>query len=255
MESAGFARNNRISVIYNGVDIRSFCDSVICGHDLGSELSDSCCDRCVILSLGGISFHKGAFQLIETMKYLDDSFKLVIAGDKSGVPDSNTILGAGFIISMENWLVKAGLKKCYSWFYSQRVSRSLKGQESDKIYLAGMIDNIQELIQSCDILVFAGTTPHFGRPIYEAWLLKKPVVAFRNKVMEKEIDHMVDGILVDDYCSEKLAEAIIYLKNNTEVAARMADCGYDKAINRFDQEKNTIKVKAIYEKILNGYCQ
>ncbi|MCI5208708.1 MAG: glycosyltransferase family 1 protein [Candidatus Electrothrix sp. ATG2] len=109
---------------------------------------------------------------------------------------------------------------------------------------------MQTYIQASDVLVFAGTTPHSGRPVYEAWALKKPVIVFDSEVMRMDVEDRVDGIIVKEHTAEALAEAVRYLKSQPELCRKMGEAGNWKAKERFSLKNNTEKLLAIYKEVL-----
>jgi len=122
--------------------------------------------------------------------------------------------------------------------YSRHVHSPLKN-----IRFIGKVDNVVPLIAICDILIFAGCTPHFPRPVYEAWALKKPIVAFDMDGISDNIENDIDGVIVNENTCYGLSNAI------PSVNSRMGKNGYKKAMERFDMNKNIEKIIKIYGEI------
>ena len=241
---------DNVSVIYNSIDFLKFQKEK---YDTGKERERLNIpeDAFVILSLGGLSFRKGAFQLIEAMQYLDGRFYLVIAGaDRPKERRIGRVKKMAF--ALENIIVRSGIKKYYSWLYNDRVNYALEVSGGSRVRFAGILDDIVPALNICDLLAFAGTTPHFGRPVFEAWAMKKPVVVFDTEVMRSEIENEVDGVIVRAHTGKALADAVFDLSQNPEKRKKMGEKGYKKALERFSLEKNTKKIIGIYEKVMKN---
>ncbi len=236
------------SVIYNSVDFSNFDrhQSAVEKERSTSEKSE----QFIIVSLGGLSFRKGTYQLIDAMKILDHRFKMIIAGHCSLNVNNKFVPIKKTTLQLENILIQLNLKKYYSWFYTYRVQQSLQNVDSTKLEFIGVVNNIFNLLNLCDVLVFAGTTPHFARPVFEAWTLKKPVIVFDSIVMQQEIFHNNDGIIVKEHSGKALAEAISFLYQNPDKCQVFGKKGYIKAMEKFNLPKNTLKLISIYRKFL-----
>lgn len=254
-ENLGAGKKNNIRVVYNFIDFKKFAPTE---HNPASErqkLGFSQDDR-IILSLGGVSFRKGTVQIIESALYANDNVKYVIAGPPPSASDAtaaykNMVINA--MLRLEDLLIKAGLKAHYAWFYQQRVGNALKiikTRAPRKITFLGHIKDIAPIIASCDMLVFAGTTPHFPRPVYEAWAMKKPVIALEMDGVSQNIEDGIDGVIVQGKTGKALAEAIRMLLSSKDLMRSMAEHGFKKARHRFGLEKNIIKILNIYSEVV-----
>ena len=242
---------DHVTVIYNSIDFSSIDNGNSLMMDSLKKQFKITDSDFVFLSLGGCSFRKGTYQLIESMQYLDEKFKLIIAGSHfNNRKQIQYKKIKQFILKIENFLFHCKLTKHYSWFYNDRIKMSLTDKNLSQIHFTGAVDNVYPLIKHCDVLIFAGTTPHFARPIYEAWALKKPVAAFDTEVMRKEIDHKMDGILMQNHTGEQIAQTVLNLSKNPDYCKQLGEQGYKKSIERFHLSKNTKKLLAIYKELL-----
>ncbi|MFG1417582.1 glycosyltransferase [Xanthobacter sp. V0B-10] len=73
----------------------------------------------------------------------------------------------------------------------------------------------------------------FGRSIIEAWAHGRPVIAFAAGAPARLIRHEVDGLLVDEGDVAGLAEAMIRLHRDPELAERLGRNGYARAVREF----------------------
>ena len=247
-EKIGGRTSSKVVRVYNSL-ADSYFQGVTCDKaDLRKRLGLPP-DAFIYLSLGGVSFRKGSYQFVKSLEHLPDLFVAVLAGK---IPDRMHST-AGYVTQLthrlENILVSHGWKSYFSWDYFTRVSGALAEADNSRIVLAGAVNSVQDYIRACDVLVFPGTTPHSGRPVYEAWALKKPVIAFRTEVMSRDIDDRVDGLLTD-HTTRDLADAIEWMRENPDLAEMMGEKGYRKAQERFSMKKNNNKIIEIYTEVL-----
>ena len=245
-QSINWQATGNVSVIYNSIDFSSF---VSLGDIVVQERKKNNIpvNSFVILSLGGFSFRKGACQLIDAIKFLDDNCHLVIAGSHTLLAESNTTIIKKMLFKLEDIFCLAQIKKYYSWNYNSRLAYSFTNSDPLKIHFAGILDDVAPAIGACDVLVFAGTTPHFARPVFEAWAMKKPVIVFDTEVMRTEVEDGIDGIIVKKHTGKALAEAVMKLKNNPALAKKIGQAGYKKSLRKFNLHKNTEKILSIYK--------
>ncbi len=203
----------------------------------------------IYLSLGGDSFRNGAFQLIESLKYLDEDYACVIAGQPPKILSSKPGKCVKLILKIEDELFQKGFKNYLISKYQHRLSESLNTVDHKRLFLPGFLKDVKCYIKACDVLVFPGTYPHSARPIYEAWAMKKPVVGFDSEVMRMDVEDGVDGIIVKEHTAEALAKALSYLRNSPDICRKMGEEGYKKAITRFSLKENTVKLLDVYQSI------
>ncbi|KAB2891945.1 MAG: glycosyltransferase family 4 protein [Desulfobulbaceae bacterium] len=245
----GGERSSKVVKIYNSLAESFFIDQTYDKSVLRRSL-DFPDQAFIYLSLGGLSFRKGTYQFIDALKFLPESIIAVLLGENRGIKPLAQSRLTSCQFRLEDFLVKKNLKRYFSWNYQNRVASLLMNTDKKRLNIAGVVDDVQPYIKACDVLIFAGTTPHSARPVYEAWALKKPVIVFDSEVMRQDIDDGLDGIIVKDHTAEALAEAIIQLKEDPELARKMGEAGYMKARERFSMKSNNTKIIQIYRDIL-----
>ncbi len=254
-ENLGIGKKDNIRVVYNFIDFKKFDPTEYNPASERQKLGFSK-DDIIILSLGGVSFRKGAVQIIESAPYTGDDVKYVVAGPPppttaTETADENMLIN--IMLRLEDMLVASGLKAHFAWFYAQRVANALnaiKTRAPKKIIFIGHVKDIAPIIASCDILVFAGTTPHFPRPVYEAWAMKKPVIAFDMKGVSQNIEDGIDGVVVKEKTGRAMAEAIQRLLRSRDKMQSMGGCGHIKARQRFSLENNIKDILNIYRGVM-----
>ncbi len=245
--SLGKDTYHNIEVVYNFVDFSKFDSSLYGPLKEKSKFNIKTNER-LIISLGGLSWRKGTLELIEAMEFTQSNVRLIIAG--SGIPRPYPLsLVKKLKIYMEDLLVKSGLKIFRRCEYNYRVLKALNKLKKNKVVFTGPLDNIRHLIAACDLLASPHTFPHFSRPIFEAWAMKKPVIAFNMPGISENIDNGIDGVLVKNTTGEALGEAINVIINNSMLLKKMGKDGYKKSYKRFRSEVNILKVLNIYKEL------
>lgn len=79
----------------------------------------------------------------------------------------------------------------------------------------------------------SGGPETFGRTIIEAWCHQRPVVAFACGAIASLVDHGENGLLVEEGDEAGLAEALLRLQRDSNLARRLGRAGYQKAVARF----------------------
>ena len=154
-------------------------------------------------------------------------------------------------LTLESWLVKMGLKKHFSLYYSERVKLVLSRLDRDCVRFIGELTNVAPVLAACDVLAFAGTFPHFPRPVYEAGLMKKPVVVFDMQGVSDHVEDGVTGIIVNERTGQALGKAFCELLKNPQKMVSMGDAGYKKAQAFPSHSEMASSVLALYHEIVS----
>lgn len=238
-KSLGNNTFDNVEVVYNFVDFSEFRCSNMELNEIIQEYNPE--NKKVYVSLGGVSFRKGTVEIIELAKKIPNELFLI-----AGTCPTKNIYGKmkksliTYVHKFEDVLKKYRFKNIYSWYYTQRVEFLYLGSKLANLQFIGKLDNVTPLIAMSDGLIFAGCTPHFPRPVYEAWAVKKPVVVFDMEGISEHITNGIDGIICKSNSAAGLQDGLQTL--NLE----MGEKGYKKAISRFDMEKNVKKIISVY---------
>lgn len=98
----------------------------------------------------------------------------------------------------------------------------------NNFYILNNINNYQDFIPACDIIVSNSFSEGFGLTILEAWAYKKPVIFTHSGGPEEVINNGVNGFLIPKHQPQGMAEKILLLKNNKKLAQKLAQNGYQK---------------------------
>lgn len=230
---------NNISVIYNFVDLDKFNPE----HVPKGQFRDAfrLGKTPIVASLGGISHVKGTREIILAQRYVrNHDYTTVFVGPSWENKGKRTIR-EGIKIVMKKILRKKD--------YFHEIENILRSNNIDynRIVFTGPRTDIATILNDIDVLIFAGTVPHFPRPIFEAWAMKKPVIAFDIDGVRQNVQDGVDGILVPLNDVRKLGYAIEYLINHKDKAEEMGVRGYAKALKYFDAKKNIKDICNVYK--------
>jgi glycosyltransferase involved in cell wall biosynthesis len=121
--------------------------------------------------------------------------------------------------------------------------------EKNVIFLGERTD-VDEIYPLMDIFVLPSHREGLGLSLLEASAMKKPVVATNIRGCREAVDNNKTGILVSPKDPEKLAEALIYLLSNPEMAKEMGDRGRIKVIKEFDERLVFDRIKKEYQKLI-----
>jgi len=205
----------RISLVYNGVDLKQFAPSVS-GESIRKEYSIGR-DEKVITMIGRLDEYKGHRYLLEAAsKVLDGSrrVRFLIVGD--GVArDELEVLAKDLDVA-------------------------------GSVIFCGQRSNVPEFLAASDVVVSASMKEGFGRVIVEAMAMTKPVVATKVGGVPEIVRDGKSGILVEPADSESLASAMISVIDSPEMALKLAVEGEKRARENFSLEKHIREIEEIY---------
>lgn len=204
----------KTDVIYNFVDL----------EDYSLKKNNTEHDKKYILYLGGHVGFKGFYVLVRSLKYLEDSIVVKFAGYYSHNYNNTKILRN---------------------YYLKKMRRA---NNTDEL---GVITNVPDEINTCSVVIFPATKPHFARPIIEAGAMKTPVVASNIQGMQELVIDKSTGYLVNPGKPKELALAINKICNNNTNQKRMGIAGFKLVTKLFNSEANVLKTTNVYKYILH----
>lgn len=241
-DASQLIRDERVRVIYNFVDFDRF-DRHRSGADFRKELGIRPGTKLVAM-LGGVSKAKGTREFVEALKIVRQRFadvKFVVVGEMPTVKKDAT--------SFRNRL---GTYSDYVQYYESIHSFLAQEGLAQDLIFTGVCLDVPKIIAACDLIVVPSTVPHFGRPIIEAGAMSKPVVASDLGGPRELVVHGETGLLVPASNASALADAIIRILSNPDLAARMGEAGYARANALFDAEVNSARVMETYQEIFEN---
>ncbi len=126
------------------------------------------------------------------------------------------------------------------------------GIENHVIFLGERVD-VEELYAVMDVFVLPTWREGLGISLLEAEAMEKPVVSSLIRGCREAAENGKTAILVPPKNPEKLAQAILYLFSNPEVARKMGEEGRKKIEREFNEKIVFERLRTEYDRLLKGY--
>lgn len=126
----------------------------------------------------------------------------------------------------------------------QRLATQLNIQLTSHVGLS--LEQIIQLYQSCDMLVFASTYEGFGMPIVEAQKTGRPVVTSNVASMPEVAGN--GAVLVDPFSVDSIRNGILRVIQDAPLRQQLIEAGFENA-RRFDGDEIARQYLAIYEEL------
>jgi glycosyltransferase involved in cell wall biosynthesis len=174
----------------------------------------------VIGNVGALVPHKG-------QRHLIDAAAQVV----QDVPDARfVILGEGELHhALEKQIVEHGLEK--------------------HVLLAGFRQDVLSLLKGFDIFTMPSVTEGLGTSLLDAMACEKPIVATCVGGIPEVVIDGETGLLAPPKDPDMLAEALVRLLQDREMAARMAAAGLARVRESFTVERMVEETLAVYERL------
>lgn len=212
----GLTRGHKMATVHSGVDTRLFAPVEVDNAEKRASLGLRP-DGPVVGSVGWLLPIKGPDLLLEAM-----------ARVWKEMPDARLLfIGKGFL--------EKKLRK-----------RAADLGMSDRVCFAGWRDDIPEILQIMDVFVLPSRNEGMGRAIVEAMAAGKPVIGTDVGGIPDLIVNGRNGFLVPAENALALAEAIIQILMDRNLAAQMGAEGTRQA-GRFDLKAMHEQVSRLYE--------
>ncbi|PLX22004.1 MAG: glycosyltransferase family 1 protein [Salinivirgaceae bacterium] len=198
--------SNKISVIYNGIDIENFDSQEV-------DKIENKGDEIVLGNLGRMVHQKNQIFLIEVLKQLHEkgvNAKLRIGGDGD----------------LKNEIISAVEK------YDLKES----------VELPGFISDVKSFMSNIDIFLLSSHWEGFGYVLVEAQMCEKPVVAFNISSNPEVVKDQSTGVLVPPIDKDAFVDAIVSLIENPQKRQLMGRNGRSRAKSMFNIKQTTEKL-------------
>jgi glycosyltransferase involved in cell wall biosynthesis len=213
------APNDKIEVVYNGVDHLKF-DPSVSGEKVCSKMGLK--KSFVLLTVRNLVKRKGVHYLIEAMPCILEQFpntKLLIIGDGPFRP------------RLESLASKLGLV--------------------ENVFFLGHIpnDKTPPYYAACDIFVMPSLDEGFGISVVEAMAMKKPIVSTNAGGLKEVVDDKT-AIVVPPANSPLLARAVIKLLKNPVLRKQMGKNGRKKVEKTFNWDRAVLEYISICRSVM-----
>jgi glycosyltransferase involved in cell wall biosynthesis len=217
----------RCWTIYNGVDTAAF-------HP--RETSQDKGDGERIIFVNRISPEKGLHVLLEAFK------KIAMQRPKAVLeiigPDA--VLPMDALISLSDNPAVRDLRRFYPGSYRSGLQRHLQGNLDGRVVFLGALSHqeVAKRIRQANVLAQPSVFDEpFGMPIVEAMACGLPTVASAVGGIRELVVHGLTGILVERNDPLALADAVIRLLDNPDMARSMGGAGRARAEAKFSWEQ------------------
>jgi glycosyltransferase involved in cell wall biosynthesis len=120
----------------------------------------------------------------------------------------------------------------------------------DKVIFTGFVKNMVNLYRCLDLVVLPSKSEGFGRTIAEAMAMTKPAVATKVGGLQEIIVEGKTGLLVPPGDSKALADAILKVVENPELARKFGINGRKRVEELFTVESNVKKTEQVYKSLI-----
>ena len=196
---------------------------------------------------------------INTGDKKNGGFKLAIASNFARLKGLEYLIGAVKSLNNEDLsrkielLIVGGPNNSDSEKYYEEIKKLVNADSNIKFL--GWQKDIFSIFRGVDAIVSSTTTSFggpeaFGRTILEAWLLQKPIIATNVGGSKELVEHMFDGILVEEKNVEQMKEAIKKLAENKALCLSLGKRGYSKLRKNFSLDTITLRYKELIDEII-----
>lgn len=215
----GEALRGKVSLIYDGIDT----DYMVAGKV--PQDGDGGPGRAVCY-LGRISWEKGVDLLVEAAEHV-----------LTKIPDAVFLVGGSPYTPADA-------------SYKRSIEQSVEDRHlAPRFRLLGHIEDRRAFIAKAGVFVLPSRRESLGLVLLEAMSLEKPVVAFDIDGPGEIVTDRKEGLLVEPGDVEGLAEAIISMLRDTDLAERSGKSGRETVIARFSASTFAERIAGIYDEI------
>lgn len=218
--------SDRIFRVFNGIDVSFFIPSKKSGEIIGQDYNIPLSAN-FLLSVARLEKDKGIQNIIAALPYilkeLPDT-KLMVVGDGS---------------------------------YASLLKKQVELLNLEKsVIFTGMVpfESLPDYFNACDVFVNPTIRQNgYDLTILEAMACEKPVVVSNIGSVPTVIEDDVDGILVPTGDVNKLAEAVIMVLKDKELAQRLGKAARNKVVEKFSVESMVDGTIKVYEEVIRRH--
>jgi len=185
-------------------------------------------------------------------KIVNSKNKILFVG---GLKEAEKYKGLEYLLSAVN-IIKKNIKDVkltvvgegdYIIYY-KKLCKDLEIERNVE-FKGRLIDRkLVEQYQKSNVSVLPSLSESFGIVLLEAMACKKPVIGSNVGGIPYVIDNEQNGLLVPPKDPQALADAIIKILTNPQLAKEMGEEGYEKVMKNFTWEKQINTTKELIEK-------
>ena len=119
----------------------------------------------------------------------------------------------------------------------------------DHVNFLGARKDLPNVLSACDSVIMPSLTEGFPRVAIEAMACSKPIIATRVGGIPEAIIHNKSGILVPSKDIEAMANAIVNIANNSELATRLGDAARERTEQYYSASKYVARLDEMYTRL------
>jgi len=134
---------------------------------------------------------------------------------------------------------------------SKRLNKSILKKHDDIVEFLGTRDDVYDLLLSSDALVLPTFREGFARVLLEAAAVGLPIISTNVPGVREFARHQKEALLVESKNSKVLAEAMIMLANNKDLANELAENAFTR-VKQFSLENVSNQYIAIFDSVIKN---
>ncbi|MBP1175087.1 glycosyltransferase involved in cell wall biosynthesis [Paenibacillus sp. PvR133] len=185
----------------------------------------------------------------------DESFNVVLVGRLAEWKGQHILLEAArsFLPDQRVKFWLAGDALFGEEEYKQRLESTMREYGLANVNLLGHVDDIQGLMQRCDLLIHTSITPEpFGQVIIEGMAAGLPVIASNEGGPKETVVPHETGLLIEPGDPAKLEEAIRWMLEHPQERQQMGERGMERVKKHFVIENTVKDIVHYYKGLLAG---
>lgn len=124
-----------------------------------------------------------------------------------------------------------------------------------KVVLTGSFDDVGDVLRAADVFVFPSHREGMSLALLEAMAAGLPIVATDIPGNRELLEHEQSALLVPVAAPEALAEAVLRLNNNPELACRLGRKAREVVKDRYSLEETVRQHLALFDEITTRFWQ
>ena len=223
----------KVTVIYNGVDLAQYVPQK---EDYFRTQMGISAETFLLGIVGRVLANKGHHILVQALTQVHragiDSC-LAIIGPTESCPGDTYQLDRMYLADLKKMITELGL--------------------AEKVIFCGPQRNMPAVYHALDVLVLPSIQEPFGRTLIEAMAAERPVIASAAGGLLEVVEANVTGLLVPPGDPQQLAEAILTIAYDREMARQMGKEGRKRVERLFTIQQNVAKTEALYQQVLGQH--
>ncbi len=119
------------------------------------------------------------------------------------------------------------------------------------VEFTGFQEDVKEQLERLSVVAHASTVAEpLGQVVFEAMYYSRPVVAVNAGGVKEIIEENVTGLLFPMGDEKALADALVWLLANPELAREMGAAGHERVLSHFSISQTARAVEAVYNQLL-----